>query len=298
MINSTPSFQTIVSGKWILAGEHAVIRGAPAILFPLPAFQLSLTYLDSAQPWQIRLSGNLSDIHSNVIQQVVQHGFALCHQAPVTRGILQIENHIPFSSGLGASAALCTAIGQWFVAAGWLQAPDLIEFARQLENVFHGESSGADIAVTATNHGIYFIRNQELTPFIPNWKPNWYLSHSGEQSATTDCLKKVSVLWHDNPEHAQAIDNLMKSSVMLAKHALGLNPQTGLPLLKEAIEQAASAFLQWGLVTPTLKTQMEDLMKAGALAVKPTGSGNGGFILSLWPHHFVPQAHQALIVLT
>lgn len=289
MTNSKKHFHTTVCGKWILAGEHAVIRGAPAILFPLPFYKLQLFYQLKESPWHIELKGNLSESHRKIIQQVITHGFELLKKEAVTYGTLTIENQIPFGSGLGASAALCTAISAWFAHSRWIPQHELIEFARQLENLFHGESSGADIAVTATQHSIYFVRNQLLEPFTPAWQPNWYLSHCGQQSATSDCLKTVSSLWKENPEKAKTIDDMMKSSVTLAKHALELNRTSGLPLLKEAIEQACHTFAQWKLISPTLKNHMDELMRAGALAVKPTGSGNGGYVLSLWPNDVTPK---------
>ncbi|MBI5448625.1 MAG: mevalonate kinase [Gammaproteobacteria bacterium] len=287
-------FQTSINGKWILAGEHAVIRGAPAILFPLPRFKLALSYKHSSTPWQLRLAGNLTDDYAAPLQQVIAHGFELINKPFPTQGTLLLENNIPVSAGLGASAALCTALSEWFAHSHWIHPSELIEFARQLENLFHGESSGADIAVTATNHPIYFVRNQTIEPFTPHWQPNWYLSHCGQASSTADCLKTVSALWKTNPHHAKTIDDIMKNSVSLAKHALGLDASSGLPLLKEAIEQACQAFSQWKLIPVTLNTHLEDLMKAGALAVKPTGSGNGGYVLSLWPSH-TPPSRQDLI---
>lgn len=289
MINAKKNFQTTVSGKWILAGEHAVIRGAPAILFPLTRFNLVLTYKASSTPWQLQLGGNLATDYTQPIQDVINHGLTLVNKPFPTEGTLIIENHIPISAGLGASAALCTALSEWFAHSRWIHQNEVIEFARRLENIFHGESSGADITVIATQHPIYFIRNQLTEPFTPQWQPNWYLSHCGQASATSDCLKTVSVLWKENPSTARTIDDIMKSSVSLAKHALGLNRQAGLPLLKEAIEQACYAFTQWKLVSPTLKNHMDELMKAGALAVKPTGSGNGGYVLSLWPNDMKPK---------
>ncbi len=297
MTDSKKNFKTTVSGKWILAGEHAVIRGAPAILFPIPAFTLSLDYKAIHAPWQLSLAGNLSTAHEAGIQSVIQHGFTLLNKPCPTQGLLTIENHIPISAGLGASAALCTALSEWFAHAHWIHPSDLIEFARRLENLFHGESSGADIAVTAMHHGIYFIRNHPLEPFTPHWHPNWYLSHCGEQSATSDCLKKVSLCWKADPVKAKAIDDTMKNSVSLAKHALGLTQTAGLPLLKEAIEQACQAFARWGLISPALKTCMDQLMKAGALAVKPTGSGDGGYVLSLWPQETMPTQTNTFIPL-
>ena len=37
-------FEVKVSGKWILAGEHSVLRGGRAIVFPLNSRYLKLKY--------------------------------------------------------------------------------------------------------------------------------------------------------------------------------------------------------------------------------------------------------------
>lgn len=289
MLNINNDFSTTVSGKWILAGEHAVVRGGPAILFPLKAYQLSLSFLSGSSPFSLHLDGLLNYQHQKTIEHLLHYALTLLKQAKLPEGKLTITNLIPISSGLGASAALCTALTEWFIHLGWVSTNKLIDFARQLEDLFHGESSGADIAVTASRRPIYFVRNKLIESFVPSWQPKWYLSHSGQVSSTADCLKKVAHLFQTHPEKAQHADELMKSSVLMAKHALTLNSQVGLPLLKEAIEQSCSAFNQWGLVNTQLNLTMSSLMKAGALATKPTGSGDGGYILSLWPHQAKPQ---------
>src|SRR4051794_8275736 len=38
------AFSTRTFGKWILAGEHAVLRGSPALAFPLTARSLELEF--------------------------------------------------------------------------------------------------------------------------------------------------------------------------------------------------------------------------------------------------------------
>ncbi len=37
-----------------------------------------------------------------------------------------------------------------------------------------------------------------------------------------------------------------------------------------------------GLISESLQQHMQQLLHEGALAVKPTGSGSGGYVLSLW----------------
>ncbi|MEK6577816.1 MAG: hypothetical protein AABZ55_01200, partial [Bdellovibrionota bacterium] len=37
-------FETRVPGKWVLAGEHAVLRGGTAVTLPHPQFSLKLSF--------------------------------------------------------------------------------------------------------------------------------------------------------------------------------------------------------------------------------------------------------------
>ena len=50
----------------------------------------------------------------------------------------------------------------------------------------------------------------------------------------------------------------------------------------KSIKKSNNCFEQWGLVTETVKNHQKTLLDAGALAVKLTGSGGGGYVLSLW----------------
>lgn len=54
-------FSTTVHGKWILAGEHAVIRGNPAIVIPLPSFELTLHYLNNGEQLRTVFNGTFGE---------------------------------------------------------------------------------------------------------------------------------------------------------------------------------------------------------------------------------------------
>ena len=45
---------------------------------------------------------------------------------------------------------------------------------------------------------------------------------------------------------------------------------------------ARDCFESWGLCDGAMGTHIKDLEEKGAVAVKPTGSGGGGYALSLW----------------
>ena len=71
----------------------------------------------------------------------------------------------------------------------------------------------------------------------------------------------------------------MHHCVLVAQSAL---KEKNIEQLAESINNAADCFTQWGLISTPLKQHMLRLREMGAIAVKPTGSGGGGYVLSLW----------------
>ncbi len=282
-IENKPDFETTVYGKWILAGEHAVLRGHPAIIFPVKDRTLVFQYWHSKEEARAEFIGDYADELNFLFWTTMERAVEILdinHSDLVGR--FRLNSNIPIGAGMGASAALCVAIGRWFVAQDLVTQENLLEFARQLENLFHNESSGADIAVAIAGSGIFFSRSGGLHPISPQWTPNWYLSFSDKVTTTSRCVKRVKNLWHNDQKLAEQIDNDMAQSVINAEQALTQSVKEGLPLLRHAIELGHSCFQRWGLAKGAINTHMKKLQKHGAMAVKPTGSGDGGFVLSLW----------------
>ena len=85
-----------------------------------------------------------------------------------------------------------------------------------------------------------------------------------------------------DPELGRRIDEQMRDAVIVAEAALMKSGEESFSELARAIELACSCFVQWDLVNGEIGTHMQMLRSRGAAAVKPTGSGEGGFVLSLW----------------
>lgn len=275
-------FSTTTHGKWIVAGEHAVLRGHGALVFPIKNKHLTLNYQKSNSPADSQTSRPITAEDDPVFWRVLARGFELLN-VPLSQcsGTFYLENTLPAGVGMGASAALCVALTRWFTYQGYLTPDKNPAFARQLEDLFHGQSSGLDIAGVAADHGIYFQKGQTQT-LIPQWKPHWALSCSGETGITSECIAEVNQLWKADPLKAQKLDNTMQKAVLMAKKALAIDALQSLPNLAKAIRSAHSCFEAWGLISEKLATHLHTLRQSGALAVKPTGSGKGGYVLSLW----------------
>ncbi len=278
--NPLQSFTVSVPGKWILAGEHSVLRGAPALVFPLTQRTLTLTHAPAEFSLELDLSGDYGPEFRVLFWNLIERA---CNQAGVKKshltGTVKLSSQIPVGSGLGASAALCVAVGQWFENLKFIKSADVYEFSRNLENLFHGESSGVDVAVTLLKEPIRFLRNGDRQKIKSNWQPHLYLSYSGRKGSTLDCVQRVKAFGEKNPSLGKELDQQMAASVAMAEKALASEGLQGLKDLASSIMMAKDCFDRWGL-TPELEIQ--SLLGAGAIAAKPTGSGGGGYILSLW----------------
>ncbi len=268
-------FETRVSGKWILAGEHAVLRGGPALVFPLNSRRLSLSFVPDYKNLNLILSGPHGDEYQLLFWGVLEKACELCGiQRSKLTGTFLIESSLPVGTGLGASAALCVAVTRWLAQCDLVPQP--YEFARSLENMFHGESSGVDIAVALSGQGLRFTRAGERKALNLDWQPQWYISYSGKRGVTLECVEKVKGLLAKKSELGLQLDQQMIAATEQAEQAL---LKKDLSALVDAINLAGNCFIQWGL---SPESHIQWLQENGALAVKPTGSGGGGYVLSLW----------------
>ena len=275
------SFTTRTYAKWILAGEHAVLRGCPAIAFPLTNRALELRYVPGDKPFQVHFSGTHGEELRLLFFGVIENALRKLSRTEPLLGTFRVQNEIPVGTGLGASAALCGAIGRWCESQGWIEDDGVYEFSRQLEDLFHGESSGVDLAVSLSAAGVHFVRGGERRALKPAWWPKLYLSYCGARGMTSDCVNKVKAMFETDPPRARLLDERMHNAVLSCEAAL-LDPESGWETLRSALAAAGECFAEWGLSSGDLGQHMADLRAAGASAVKPTGSGGGGFVLSLW----------------
>lgn len=290
-------FITRNCGKWVLCGEHAVLRGSGAIVFPLKSLTLTLEYIprgELANNPGLVVDDDLDFQYVGVGDQarLRSQGLGLIdwvrakYDLTDLDGLIRITNQIPVKSGLGSSAALAVSLAQ-LIHQTKIITPQIIQTATTIEDYYHGQSSGLDIHGVVSQGGVYFQQGRAIQ--LASNLPCFTLSHSREESDTKSCIDQVATVRKTSPEAwAEAEQGMRKATA----EALSLinRESDSLTAWQAMLVQANTSFAKWGLLTPGIIAHQQQLQEHGAAASKPTGSGQGGYVLALWPHRPDPIA--------
>jgi mevalonate kinase len=201
-------------------------------------------------------------------------------------GELAIQSSIPVGAGLGSSAALCVAVTRWLAGPLGLRSEQVGAFATRLENFFHGESSGMDVAVCLADAPVRFVRGGEPQPLELRRLPRFTFHDTALRARTSDCVARVGAFQTAQLELGRRTDELMAEASAAAVEGLRLydagESGTGLERIARAMSLSHECFERWDLVPPEARALRQELLQRGALAAKLTGAGCGGMVVALW----------------
>ena len=272
--------------KWILSGEHAVVRGAKAIVFPLQNFFNKIT-LEESTSFEIKIAASPKANSNEKVTEIIETLADLFMRATRflkisdsnVRGKFYVQSNIPQKVGFGSSAAVCVNVAKIFQYFGFCD--DIFSLARHLEDKFHKKSSGLDICVVLHNRPLIF-ENGKTAKFLDanlDFQPNLLLTYSGKTSGTSECAAKVQEIFARDPLWAAQLDKKMAMASNLCEQGF---EERNLKKLADGINLCRRVFDEWGLCNEPVMRHIDMLFSEGAIAAKPVGSGLGGYVLSLW----------------
>jgi mevalonate kinase len=264
------------SGKFILAGEHSIVKRGRALGFPLPLLQIRIEESDAFQGLVLNGEHRSSSNFSQYLSLRQRLGI----KKPV-RGA-RVDSEIPIGGGLGSSAALCVALGRLHFPHEDARAIALR--ALEGERSFHGSPSGLDPFTVAYNRPIVFdVLTQQARPLRLDAavRDGFYfvLRDSGLRHQTRQVIEALQSLRERAPErveHAFAtLSEIVEASLLAFEEgeAAELGAQMNL---------AHRSLADLGLSNPELEAAVASLHSEGALGAKLTGAGCGGFALGLF----------------
>lgn len=276
------SFKIKVPAKCILAGEHLILERGYAIVTPFKQYYLTLSHEPNAIKTMHTISAEGHNSLGIILWPAICKAYELLEKdSSKITGFFNIKSTIAPCSGLGFSAALCVAVTEWLIFQELLPRSNLFQFAIQLEDMFHKQSSGVDVAGVTAQSIIKYFPNREIKEMSTTWQPLLYISSSNETSFTGPCVKKVLELKKENPSKAELIYEKMLQAVVLINLALEEQKEASLRILAEGLTIGNACFYDWGLVSSQLHDHIQ-LLKQHALACKIIGAGFGGHVVSLW----------------
>lgn len=277
-------FQVRVPGKWVLTGEHSVLRGGTAVALPHPELGLKLTF-EPGPDFRVEPE-SATRVIRDLLLAIQDDPETPQLDSLILEGTLRIESSVPIGAGLGSSAALCVAMTRWLAEPFGLPEDRLLEFSTRLEHRFHGRSSGMDIAVISTGKPISFVMGRGPTPLQIQRLPRFTFHDTGLRCRTHECVMQVEAFREEKPALSLQVDEAMGAASRLAIEGLTLynagKASQGLDLIARAMKQGQECFETWNLMPSDGRPLAQDLLDRGALAVKLTGAGGGGMLVALW----------------
>ena len=184
-------------GKVILAGEHAVVHGMPALVTAVD--RVVRVWAEPSEGSDPRpeldarheryLAGKI-DVATVVESPEELLGYAVALATDGAAACLRIESELPMGSGMGSSAAICLAA--MLAANPDLDRSRLATFAARTENLQHGRSSGIDPHVCLHGGAWRFQRGQDPVRVAPPRGP-LHLVQTGRPASTTgECVARVA----------------------------------------------------------------------------------------------------------
>ncbi len=288
-------------GKVILAGEHAVVYGRPAIAAPVWRTVATAT-LEAAAPGagctilasdlgqSLRLAAAGADEPLAVVARLALARLGVIGE-PDWR--IDLRSEIPIASGMGSGAALSTALVRAiFAQCG--QSPDpatVSALVYESERFYHGTPSGIDNTVVAHGQPIWFVKGEPPVPITLAAPITLAVADTGIRSPTVLTVGAVRQAWLHDRGRYEAIFDAIGGVAHAVRRVL---EQGDLPALGALFNENQALLQTLGVSCEAIERLVTAARAAGALGAKLSGAGGGGNIIALVQEQTVEAVRAAL----
>lgn len=265
--------------KALLFGEYTVILGSKALAIPVNQYFGYWNYHPEVNPTHHLLSS----LYSYLLESPIEFSkyIDLAHFKKELDSGLYFESTIPHGYGIGSSGALCAALFDHFKRPEYIEMNQLQlqSLLAQIENYFHGLSSGLDPLVSYLQKPIVIHTPGEqriLDTGEYNKSLSIYLADSGFSRKTEPLVEHFRVLLSD-PTFKNALEEEIKPLVnkcidqWISKEAAVFD---SIKLLSRLQFKYFKDFIPENIIQLWNETEADV-----DLAMKLCGAGGGGYFL-------------------
>ncbi len=275
-------------GKCILFNEHFVVYNIPSIVSAIGDYTLATV--------EATESGGVRLIDDRPATPGYKEG-KLEHQKDSLRRILEamgidsdenlkitLGGTLYCASGVGASAASCTAIARALNRYFDMGMDDdqINEIAYEGEKGYHGTPSGVDNAASTYGGLIWFVRGEENTfePISLKEPVEIVMGNTGKVANTKAAVAGVRERKEKYPEKYEEIFEKARKLAHDAREALEAQDTKK---VGELMNRNHSLLQDIEVSDEDLDMLVETARSAGAVGAKMTGGGLGGYMVALTP---------------
>ncbi|OGQ92361.1 MAG: mevalonate kinase [Deltaproteobacteria bacterium RIFOXYA12_FULL_61_11] len=277
-------------GKTILCGEHFVVHGLPAIVSALST-STSAVLCESNLPG-LQLLDERPATPGYKAEKRAQQEASLRLMAEAlglnlsARGlVVRLGGDLVAASGVGASAASCTAFARAASSFFGLDLDDarINAVAFEGEKAFHGTPSGIDN--TAATYGGLLTFRKDLSGGAPSFTPlatgtplPIVLADTALTADTSAVVGEVRAFLRANPDRGRELFTAYDAlySEMVQALEVGELRQIG-----TLMNRNQDLLAELGVSCPEIEELIAMARSNGALGAKLTGTGRGGLVLCL-----------------
>ena len=282
--------ESVGFGKVILFGEHFVVYGMPAIAAAIN--DITTATVEKADIFQ--LVDNRPETPGYKKKKAGE-------QAESTKKILEfmkidtkanpikitLGGNLMAASGVGASAASCTAIARALSGYFKLNLSDekINEIAYEGEKGYHGTPSGIDNACSTFGGLIWYKKNLDgglntIDKMKIRQPVEVVVANTGITSDTKVVVSDIAQNRKSNPEK---FDRIFKSAEDLIVDAKKSLEAFDLKRVGELMNKNHALLQEMGASCKELDFLVDNALKNGAYGAKLTGTGRGGLMIALTP---------------
>lgn len=271
--------------KVLLFGEYSIIRGSRALALPCRDFRGRWAYSGSGMMCSdlLNLAGYLEklEISGKLLAPLRLDRF----RKDLERG-LYFESDIPMGYGMGSSGALVAALFHLYGPGKKFPLRELKQALAQVEDFFHGSSSGVDPLVCLMDKPLLLKEGRqpqivETPPGNPAGRGGLFLLDTGISRETGPLVRIFLTKCED-----LAFDALVEDELgPLTNDAIDAFLKADWPALAPVF-LAISRF-QWDHFQELIPAPFKEIWKKGldspTYQLKLCGAGGGGFLLGVAP---------------